>query len=142
MGKSNTFDNDLLKLIFNATAIADLADNAASTPYTEFWVALHTADPTASGTQTSNECAYAGYARESVARSSGGFTVTGGSVSPVADIDFPIATGGLETAQYFSIGTAETGTGKILYSGAISPNIAIATGVTPVLTAATAVTES
>jgi hypothetical protein len=34
MSKSDTFENDILKLIFNATAIANLADNAASAPLT------------------------------------------------------------------------------------------------------------
>ena len=32
MSKSNAFENYLLKLIFNATAIANLADNAAFVP--------------------------------------------------------------------------------------------------------------
>lgn len=32
MSKGDTFENDLLKLIFNATAIANLADNAATSP--------------------------------------------------------------------------------------------------------------
>ena len=45
MGKSSTFDNDWLKLIFNATAIANIADNAATSPLTNLYVALHTADP-------------------------------------------------------------------------------------------------
>ena len=30
MSKGDTFENDLLKLIFNATAIADIADNDAA----------------------------------------------------------------------------------------------------------------
>ena len=71
-GKSDTFENDLLKLIFNATAIANISDNAASSPLTNLFVALHTADPTDSGTQTSNEVAYTSYARVAVARTSGG----------------------------------------------------------------------
>ena len=44
MSKSNVFENDLLKLIFNATPIAGLADNAASSPVTSLFLALHTAD--------------------------------------------------------------------------------------------------
>jgi hypothetical protein len=54
MGKGATFDNDLLKLIFNATGIANIADNAASSPLTNLYVSLHTADPTSSGNQTSS----------------------------------------------------------------------------------------
>jgi hypothetical protein len=45
MSKGNTFENDLLKLIFNATAIANLADNASSSPFTNLYVSLHTSDP-------------------------------------------------------------------------------------------------
>lgn len=44
MPKSITFDNDFLKLIFNATAIANIADNAATAPLTNIYLSLHTAD--------------------------------------------------------------------------------------------------
>lgn len=141
MSKGDTFENDFLKLIFNATAIANLADNAASSPLTALQVALHSADPGESGSQTTNEIAYTSYARVGVNRNSGGFTVTGNSVSPTANIDFPACTGGTATATHFSVGTASSGAGKILYSGPITPNISISTGVTPRLTTTTAITE-
>lgn len=141
MSKGNTYENDILKLVFNGTAIANIADNAASAPLTSLYTALHTADPGEAGAQNTTECAYTGYARVAVARTSGGFTVTGNSVSPVANIDFPLCTAGSETATHFSIGTASSGAGKILYSGTVTPNIAIANGVTPRLTTTTAITE-
>ena len=141
MSKSNALENDLLKLIFNATAMANLADNAASSPLTNLYVSLHTGDPGEAGNQTTNECAYTSYARQAVARTSGGWTVTANSVSPVADISFPACTGGSETATHWAVGTASSSTGKILYSGAISPTISISTGVTPKLTTASTVTE-
>lgn len=141
MSKGNTFENDLLKLIFNATAIANMADNAASAPLTNLYVSLHTADPGEAGDQTTNECAYGSYARKEVARTSGGWTVTGNSVSPFATISFIQATSGTETATHWAVGTAASGAGKLLYSGTISPNISISTGVTPQLTTASAVTE-
>lgn len=141
MSKGNTFENDLLKLIFNATAIANIADNAASSPLTVLEMALHTADPGEAGDQTTSEAAYTSYTRVTVNRNSGGWTVSGASVSPVANIDFPTATGGSETETHASVGTAHTGTGKILYSGSISPNIAVSNGVTPRLTTASTVTE-
>jgi len=82
MSKGNTWENDLLKLIFNATAIANIAANAASSPLTNLYVSLHTADPGEAGDQTTSEATYTSYARVAVARTSGGFTVTGNSVSP------------------------------------------------------------
>lgn len=141
MSKGNTFENDLLQLIFNATAIANIADNASVSPLTDLHVSLHTADPGEAGDQTTNECAYTSYARVAVARTSGGWTVTANSVSPAANITFPAATGGTETATHWAVGTAASGTGKILYYGTISPNISISNGVTPILTTASAVTE-
>ena len=86
MSKGNTFEPDLLALIFNATAIANIADNAATSPLTNLYVSLHTADPGEAGSQTTSETAYTGYARVAVARTSGGWTVASGSVSPNANI--------------------------------------------------------
>lgn len=140
-GKSDAFETDLLELIFNATGIANLADDASSSPATNLYVSLHTADPTDSGNQTSNECAYTSYARVSVARSAGGWTVSGNSVSPAANITFPECTGGSETITHWAIGLASSGSGYLLYAGTVTPNIAVTTGVTPILTTSSAVTE-
>jgi hypothetical protein len=143
MAKSSTFDNDWLKLVFNATPIANICDNAASAPLTNLFVALHTADPTAAGTQSSSEIAYTGYARVSVARTTGGWTVTGASVSPVAAITFGAMTAGAGgTATFWSVGVATSGATKILYSGTVSPSIVVGNGVTPQLTTSSTVTES
>jgi hypothetical protein len=141
MSKSNAFETDLLNLIFNATAIANLADNAGTSPLTNLFVSLHTADPGEAGNQSTNETAYTSYARVSVARTAGGWTITGNSVSPVAAIDFPECTGGTSTITHFAVGTASTGTGKILYSGTVTPSISVASNVTPRLTTASTITE-
>jgi hypothetical protein len=141
MSKGNTFENDFLALIFNATAIADLAENDSSSPLTSLYVSLHTGDPGEAGDQTTNEADYTSYARVAVARTGGGWSVSGGSVSPVADIEFPQASGGTNTVTHFAVGTLVSGAGKILYSGTVTPNISVTTGVTPKLTTATAITE-
>jgi hypothetical protein len=140
MSLGNTFENDLAKLIFNATAIANIADNAASSPLTNLQVSLHTADPGEAGDQTTNETTYGSYGRTAVARTSGGWTVTGNSVSPVANINFPQCTSGTATVTHLGIGTANSGAGKLLMSGTVTPNIAVAAGVTPQLTPSTVIT--
>lgn len=142
MGTSTSFSNALLALIFNGTTIASIAQNAVSSPLTNLYFALHTANPGAGGNQTTSEAAYTGYARVAVARTSGGFVVTSNSVSPAANVTFPTATGGTETETYFSIGTAASGTGMILFSGAISPTISVTSGAAPILTTATTVVET
>jgi hypothetical protein len=141
MSKGNTFENDWMKLIFNATAIANIADNAAASPLTDLRVSLHTADPGEAGDQTTSEATYTSYARVLVARTTGGWTVTNNSVSPVATIAFPAGTGGSGTVTHWAVGTATTGAGKILYSGTVTPNIVTGNGVTPQLTTGSTVTE-
>jgi hypothetical protein len=141
MSKSNAFETSFLQLIFNATAIANVADNAASSPITNLYVSLHTSDPGEAGTQTTNEIAYTSYARVAVARTSGGWTVSGNSVSPNSTISFPAGTGGSGTATHFGVGTLSSGTGVLLYSGSINSPIVCGSGVTPQLTTATTITE-
>ena len=142
MSKSNTFENDLLRLIFNGTAIANIADNAAASPLTVLYLALHTADPGEAGNQTTSEIAYTGYARVAVNRNGTGWTVTGNSVSPTANIEFAEMAGGAGgTATHASVGTAASGAGKILYSGTLTPNILVALGVTPRIRTTSTITE-
>ena len=142
MPKSTTFCNDWLKLVFNATATANLADNAGTSPLANLYVSLHTGDPGAAGNQSTSETGYTGYARVAVARTSGGWTVSSNSVSPVADITFGACSAGTATITHWAVGTASSGTGKILYSGTVSPSISISAGVTPKLTTSSTISES
>lgn len=142
-GKGSVVVNDWLKLLLNATAIANIADNAASSPLTNLYLSLATATLSAASDQSSSEAAYTSYARVAVARTTGGFTAASGGVSTlVATASFPAATGGSETETYAELGTASSGAGKNLYWGAISPTLAVSSGVTPQLTTATSITET
>ena len=144
MSKGNTFENDLLLLIFNNTNCALVGDATGlrgSSTAGSLYVSLHTSDPGEAGTQTTNETSYTSYARVAVVRSGSGFTVSSGSVSTAANVDFPACTGGTATITHFGIGTDVSGTGKLLYKGAVSPSISVSSGVTPRLTTATAITE-
>lgn len=141
MSKSNTFETQLLQLIFNATAIPNLAQNGVS-PLTQLFVALHTADPGEAGTQSTSEVNYTGYARVAVNRTAGGWVVSGNSVSPVANIEFGEMTAGTPgTATHASIGVAASGATAILYKGALTPSIAYAVGVIPRIKSTSAITE-
>ncbi len=140
MSFSNTTETAILALIFNATAWANMADNAAAAPQTNVAVSLHTADPGEAGVQSTSETTYAGYARILVPRTSGGWAVTGGSVSPVANVDFPAGTGGAGTLTHFTTGKTGGGATDIHMSGTVTPNIVAGNGVTPRLTTATTMT--
>lgn len=140
MSIADTTENAILALIFNATAWANYADNAATSPQTQIALALHTADPGDAGTMSTSETTYTSYARAAVNRNSGGWTVTANSVSPVANIDFAAGTGGTGTVTHFSTGKTGGGAAAILFSGTVTPNITVGNGVTPRLTTATAIT--
>jgi hypothetical protein len=134
MSKGNTFENDLLLLVFNNTAAALIGDASGLQPSAtagSLYVSLHTGDPGEAGDQETNECAYTSYARVAVARSGAGWTVSGNAVTNAALVQFPQCTGGSETATHFAIGTASSGAGKVLYKGALSASLAISSGIQP-----------
>ena len=141
MSISNVTENNWLKLLFNATAIANIADNAATTPETNIHVALATGDPGDAGTMSTSETTYTSYARVNVARTTGGWTAaSAGSTSPVANIDFPAGTGGSGTVTHFSVGKTGGGAADVYFSGTVTPNIVTGNGVTPRLTTASTIT--
>lgn len=139
MSISNTTENDILNLYYSATAVANVADNAASSPLTNVHVALHTADPADAGTMSTSEAAYTSYARVNVARSSGWSTATTGTISPAATIGFPACTGSTSTVTHFSTGKTGGGAAVVWFSGTVTPNISVSTGVTPQLTTSTTI---
>lgn len=142
MSKSNVFENDLLKLIFNGTAIANLADNAGTSPLTNLYIALHTGDPGEAGTQSTSEVNYTGYSRVAIARSPAGWTVADNVVTPTVAIEFGEMTGGTPgSATHISIGTAGSGGGKVLYRGTLTPTVSYAMGVVPRLRTTSTITE-
>jgi hypothetical protein len=133
-GKTDVVENGMMLLLFNNTAFTDFA--LASGTAGSLYVSLHTADPTA-GDQTTSEIGYTSYTRVAVARSSAGWTVTGSSVSPASIITFPAGTGGSGTATHFGIGSASSGAGLLLYTGALSPTIVCGSDRTPKITTMT-----
>ncbi len=144
MSLSNAAETDILKLLFNNTTWANVGDATGlvgSGTAGSWFISLHTADPGEAGDQTTSEISYTGYARVAVARTTGGWTVSGNSVSPVSTISFGQMTAGTGgTVTFIGIGRASSGTGELLCSGAVTPSITVANGVTPQLTTATAIT--
>ena len=144
MPKSTTTCNNILALLFNATAIANIADNAASSPLTNLYLSLHTANPGVGGAQTTNETAYTNYVRVAVARTTGGWSVpSSGATANAALVQFAQCGVTGATITYVAIGTASSGTGKVLYSGALSSSLAVAQLIQPQFAiSALTVTES
>lgn len=71
---ADSWQNEILSLLFSNTGISLVGDATGlpgSTVDGSLYVSLHTADPGAGGNQTTSECAYTGYARVAVSRTSG-----------------------------------------------------------------------
>lgn len=137
---SDNLENDFMKLFFNATNWANVADNAVTSPVTSWAMGLYTASPGEGGNQTTNEATYTSYARQTVARTTGGFTVgatPASTVVLVAALNFPAGTGGSGTVTNMGLGNSTTSTGRLQMSGTVSPSIVTGSGVTPQLTTAT-----
>ena len=137
MSKSNTWESDLLLLVFQNTGsslIGDATGLRGSTATGSLYIGLHTADPGEAGDQSTSEATYTGYARTAVARTSGGFTVSGTAPTQVANaatVAFGPCTAGSNTITHFSVGTSSSGAGKLLYSGALTANLSVSAGITP-----------
>lgn len=131
MAKSVTTCNNLLKLLFNATAWANIADNAASAPLTNLYISLHTADPGTGNSQATNETSYTNYTRVAVVRTNVGWTVATNTAVNAALVQFPQCGATGATLTHVAIGTAASGVGNVLYAGPLNSSLAVASGIQP-----------
>lgn len=129
---------NLLKLYFQNVDHANIGDAAGlqnSATAGNFYISLHTADPGETGSQTTNEATYTGYARVARARSSGAWAVSSGADPAVADnvaaVTFGQCTAGSNTITHFGVGTDPSGVGNLLWSGALTASLAVSAGITP-----------
>jgi hypothetical protein len=132
MTATTAFATDVLELLFTAVNWANVADDADSAPITEFYISLHTAAPGTSGTQSTSETAYTGYARQSVARSASGWTVTGATVANDAEISFGQCSASPgSNLTHVGIGLSSSGTGTLWLYGELDNAIIMQVGATP-----------
>lgn len=146
-GKTDTFEYNLLKMVFNGSPITSIAASAGTT---SLWLGLHTADPGDAGS-TAAEGGYTAYTRVQTDRSTGstGWAVTSGtsaalaSASPTGTLSFPqVATTSTGTFSYATVyQSSNAGPSGALYYGAISPSINFSQNVTPQLTSGSSITE-
>ncbi len=148
MSKGNVFEGEILDLIYlnaNIALIGDATGLRGSSAVGALFLALHTADPGEAGDQTTSECNYTGYARVSVARTGTNFSRAGNVMSLALAQSFPLPTNLVnlpQTATFFSVGVAASGSSKIIHRGAVAPNIVISnTGSLPQLGTGTTITE-
>ncbi len=140
--KTTAMATNFLKLLYQAVAWANVADNAATAPLTNVYASAHTADPGVGGDQTTGETSYTGYARQAIARSTAGWTVASGAVSPVNNIVFPVSTAGTPTLTFMGTGSGATGAGNLFHRWTITPNIIVSTSVPQTVTNGSSLSET
>lgn len=132
MPKSTSASTSILALIFNATTWNLIAENDSTSPATNLYVSLHTSDPGVGGSQTTNEAAYTNYTRVAVVRTTSGWDApSAGATQNAALIQFPQCGASGATITHVAIGTDSSGTGLVLYAGALSASLAVANGIQP-----------
>jgi hypothetical protein len=127
MSKGNTTENDLVRHLFNAVAMPSYG--------AILYLSLHTADPGEAGAQNTSEAAYPDYARVAITRDGTGWSVVGPTATLNTEATFPECNAsfglGTEILTHIAIGTAASGAGQILYSGALTAPVIVSALDTP-----------
>lgn len=134
MSATNACENGLLSLIFENANFANIGDATGlrgSTTAGVFYISLHTGDPGEAGSQTTSESAYTNYARQSVARSTAGWTVASGVADNDGAITYPTGGATGSTVTNFGIGSDVSGAGNLNFKGALTASLAVSNGITP-----------
>lgn len=131
MPKGTGTCNNILALIYNATPWANIADNAASSPITNIYLALATVTGAASDTMSTNEATYTNYVRVTVARTTGGWTApSGGATSNAVAVEYA-ACGVTGNAIVAGKTGVATGASAVLHYGDLNDPIAVSLQIQP-----------
>lgn len=139
---SDTFENELLKLLFQNIAVAGIGDASGLQPSAtagNFYVRLCTDAVAVSDSQIGTECAYTGYVSGGVAveRSASGWTVTDNEAENAEDIEFGACTGGSENIRYVELWRNNSGStedDRIAWKQ-MDDDLAVSAGITPKISA-------
>jgi hypothetical protein len=130
MSATNTLETDLLNLIFTKTLPAYLG-TLNTTGDASFYLALFTADPTEAGVLTA-EANYGDYARIAVARTAGGWTVSGNQAINTALVQFIKSTSTDVDVKYVGVMSGATKSlGTMLISLKLTTDTPTTTGIQP-----------
>lgn len=136
--KSNTFESDFLKHLFQNLPISNIGDASglpASATEGNFYVRLYTDAVEVTETVIGTECAYTGYVAGGVAvpRNASNWSVAASVVSNVNAITFGACTLGTETAKYFAVWKDNVSSAEAdrLFWGVITNELSIVVGITP-----------
>lgn len=125
MSFGNTTENDIQQWVWNSVVPAWFSN-------TDFYLALHTADPGEAGAQNTTEANFTGYSRVALARDDTSmFTVSGNAMTTAQLIQLGLCTAGSSTCTHWSIGTASSGAGQIIAKGPLAVTLGVVPPIQP-----------
>ncbi len=132
MSAVDYFEDEVLDLVFTNENIANVGDATGlvkSTADGSIQVSLATVDYIDGDTlTTADEAAFSNYARQTVARTTSGWTVASGTVDNDAAVTFPSSGNGPETEVAFGLTLLSTGDILALFGG-LDSDLVVNTGV-------------
>lgn len=123
MSLSNAAETAVLEQIFKGIALPWNAN-------TNLWIALYTANPDETGSATTNEATYGGYARIPVDRTTD-LSVTGNTITNLNLEQFAVCTSGTNTITHSALVTTASGAGTIIVYAPLGDAIGVSTGIQP-----------
>lgn len=145
MSKTNSFEESILRLIFQNTAIQNGGGTdliRGGTTAGNLRIALYTAQPNGDGEvgsgMSSNEANYTGYSRILAPRNGATWSLPAGSstVTNAAKFTFPACTGGSNVITHFAILT-DSGLAhpdidaNMWFYGSLTQSLSVSNGITP-----------
>lgn len=131
-GATDLFEDDLLDLIFTNVAAPNVGDVGGLLPSAspgDYAISLHTVTVTDTDTvQTINEAAYSNYVRQTVVRSTGGWSVSAGACTNDALITYPTSGNGPESELDVGLGGFA---GVLQIYSVLDSTLVVNSGVTP-----------
>jgi hypothetical protein len=139
MSKSNSTENDFVKFVFNAVAMPSYG--------ALLQINFHTADPSESGTSSTNAPTPTSYSAQTVSRDVAGWAIcdtngtlnaNGSAAKNISQVTFPEVESGFAGTETWTHGSVSVvATGQILYSGALTQPIIVSALTTPIFPAST-----
>lgn len=139
MSKANATENDIVKFVFNATAMPNYG--------AALQLNFHTADPGEAGTATTSAPTPTSYVAQTVSRDGAGWIIcdtdgtpnaAGSAAKNAAQVTFPEVESGFVGTETWTHGSVSVvATGQILYSGALTQPIIVSALTTPLFPAGT-----
>jgi len=136
--KSDDFENDVLLLIFNNTDILKIGDAGGllgSVSPGSLYVRLMTSAVVVDDSTLGTETTYTGYVAKgiAVARSAGGWTVSGNNASNTAAVTFGASTSGPVTLRYAEVWLDNVSAviGDRLFWTQLDADLIVNSGITP-----------